>query len=170
MALYGKFYLNKANFAPLVFPGIGTFMAYSGDGKYRNQPGCIHLADRGAIPIGRYWIVARPTGGARTQVSNAIAKMLVGDDRGIWFALYRDDGTVNDHTYIGRVKRGAFRLHPAGGANQSLGCVTVHHKTDYMVIYNALRATRQISIPGTELRAFGQIEVIGNDEICPFDN
>ncbi|XXD07578.1 hypothetical protein ACMYSN_15655 [Klebsiella sp. R445] len=37
MALYGKMLLNGADIAPLSFPGVGTFMAFSGNGAYKNR-------------------------------------------------------------------------------------------------------------------------------------
>ncbi|MBW7983433.1 DUF2778 domain-containing protein [Enterobacillus tribolii] len=61
--MHGRFHLNGADFAPLIFPGIGIFAAYSGDTPYRNQPGCIDYAGRGPLPIGRYWIVSRLSSG-----------------------------------------------------------------------------------------------------------
>ena len=34
MALQGKFVINGADFSPLTFYGVGTFMAFSGNGDY----------------------------------------------------------------------------------------------------------------------------------------
>lgn len=31
-----------------------------------------------------------------------------------WFALYRDDGQIDDYTVINGVRRGNFRIHPNG--------------------------------------------------------
>lgn len=33
MALQGRFILDDAEYSPLVFPGVGTFLAFSGNGQ-----------------------------------------------------------------------------------------------------------------------------------------
>lgn len=167
MALHGKFYLNKADFAPLVFPGVGTFMAYSGNKGYRNQPGCTFVTDNGPLPVGRYWIVDRHVGGMRTQFRESLATLFRRNIRADWFGLYRDDGSVNDYTWIDGIKRGSFRLHPAGSRQLSLGCLSVHHPTDFYMLREALLRTPKIQIPGAELSAHGTIEVIGDESLCP---
>lgn len=40
MALHGKFVINDADYSPLSFPGVGTFLAFSGNGAYRNRGAC----------------------------------------------------------------------------------------------------------------------------------
>jgi hypothetical protein len=67
MALQGKFVVKKAPLSPLCVMGVGTFMAFSGEGIYRNRGGCTAIKDSGPIPAGRYWIVDRPTGGLRSR-------------------------------------------------------------------------------------------------------
>lgn len=62
MPLIGKFEINNADYSPLTFYGIGTFLAFSGDGIYKNRGGCGAVPDNGPIPPGKYWIVDRPTG------------------------------------------------------------------------------------------------------------
>jgi len=69
MALTGKFSVDNKPLSPLSFLGIGTFNAYSGDKQYRNRGGCTAVPEAGPIPAGKYWIVARPTGGARSRTS-----------------------------------------------------------------------------------------------------
>lgn len=34
-------------------------------------------------------------------------------DHNEWFGLYRDDGKIDDYTWINNVERGNFRLHPS---------------------------------------------------------
>lgn len=63
MALQGKFIINNADYSPLSFPGLGTFLAFSGNGAYRNHGGCGAIAKEGPIPAGRYWVVQRGEGG-----------------------------------------------------------------------------------------------------------
>lgn len=169
MALHGTFPLNRADLAPLMFYGVGTFPAYSGDGKYRNQPGCTHAINNGALPHGRYWIVPRPTGGIRTKFLNLLADAWTGRERDRWLALYRDDGVIDDSTWIDNVQRGGFRLHPPGASRSALskGCLTLLRNSDYEVIHTALMRTNPITVPGTELLACGIIEVDGYAIDCP---
>ena len=37
MPLHGEFIVNDAQFSPLLIYGVGTFLAYSGNGIYRNR-------------------------------------------------------------------------------------------------------------------------------------
>ena len=46
MTLHGKFIINDADYSPLEFDGVGVFMAFSGNGAYRNKGAC-------GIKIGR---------------------------------------------------------------------------------------------------------------------
>ncbi|WP_082716174.1 MULTISPECIES: tlde1 domain-containing protein [Burkholderia] len=48
-----------------------------------------------------------------------------GTNRSQWFALYRDDGKVDDETIINAVRRSAFRLHPIGPHGRSDGSITL---------------------------------------------
>lgn len=48
------------------------------------------------------------------MVQDWAATKYSGSDRSVWFALYRDDGNIDDWTFIDHVERGHFRLHPAG--------------------------------------------------------
>ncbi|AHG21489.1 hypothetical protein Z042_19145 [Chania multitudinisentens RB-25] len=167
MAMNGKFYLNKAQFAPLDFSGVGRFPAFSGMDGFRNQPGCTYLKNDGAIPTGRYWIVARPVGGYRTRFRETLASVFNSNIRSQWFGLYRDDGTIDDFTFIDGVKRGNFRLHPMGPNRESKGCITMSRSTDFSMIRNMLLATSTVIIPGTDLAAYGTIEVVGYEDYCP---
>lgn len=69
MALHGKFVINDAYYSPLSFPGIGTFLAFSGNGAYRNRGACGMLPKEGPVPAGKYWIVDRPQGGLKSQLN-----------------------------------------------------------------------------------------------------
>ncbi|MBB5407428.1 hypothetical protein HDG34_001360 [Paraburkholderia sp. HC6.4b] len=149
MAYSGKFLVNNAPLSPLTIFGIGTFNAFSGNHQYRNQGGCTALPNDGPIPAGKYWIVDRPTSGIRSQ-AYAWAKDTFNSTFGTpsdhfeWFALYRDDGMIDDVTWVGGVKRGQFRLHPAGGAGVSLGCITLPSRADFLRIRSALLRTMTI--------------------------
>lgn len=78
-----------------------------------------------------------------------------------WFALYRDDGKIDDTTWINGVERGNFRLHPPGPLGVSRGCITLQHRTDFLSIRQALLSTRQIKL-SNGLMSYGVIEVILN--------
>ncbi|MEX3640567.1 tlde1 domain-containing protein, partial [Paraburkholderia sp. BR14427] len=67
MAYAGKFLVNNEPLSPLTISGIGTFDAYSGNNQYRNRGGCTAVPDKGPIPAGKYWIVARPAGGVGSR-------------------------------------------------------------------------------------------------------
>lgn len=77
-----------------------------------------------------------------------------------WFALYRDDRSIDDVTWINNVKRGLFRLHPG---HVSEGCITIRHNSDYAAIRNALMHTEPVRMPCMKsLLARGWIEVVAN--------
>lgn len=171
MALHGKFVINDAEFSPLTFPGIGTFMAFSGDGIYRNHGACAMIPKMGPIPEGRYWIVDRPNGGIKSQViaegKDLYNRFVNGATfkHSDWFALWRDDWAIDDYTWVEGVRRGNFRLHPGVVSD---GCVTLHYDSDFAVIRNALLRTPVMDVPCMKkLKAYGTIEVIANGKACP---
>lgn len=172
MAYTGKFLVKNAPLSPLTINGIGTFNAYSGNDQYRNRGGCTMIPNNGPIPAGKYWIVDRPGGGARSRAYawakdtlNSVVGHATHHDE--WFALYRDDGTIDDVTWVNGVKRGQFRLHPAGGERISLGCITLPSRVDFLIIRNALLHTVKIPARNSGLRAYGTIEVITYGNHCP---
>ncbi|MBC8750417.1 hypothetical protein OKW43_003473 [Paraburkholderia sp. WC7.3g] len=172
MPYTGKFLVNSEPLSPLTIFGIGTFNAYSGNNQYRNRGGCTMVPNDGPLPAGKYWIVDRPTGGIRSQVfawtkDEWNAAMGHPSDHGEWFALYRDDGTIDDVTWINGVKRGQFRLHPTGGRGISLGCITLPSHSDFMTIRNALLHTVKIPVRSSGLLAYGTIEAITYGNTCP---
>jgi Protein of unknown function (DUF2778) len=170
MALNGKMLLNGADIAPLVFPGVGTFMAFSGNGVYKNRGGCGKYGgkanDYGPLPEGRYWIVSRGSGG---KISKAIAYVkdkynqhVSGAEfsRDEWFALYPNDWNIDDALWIEGVKREHFRLHPGVLSD---GCITLVSNAEFRTLRTALLATTQISVPCMkDLKAYGMIEVVNN--------
>ena len=50
MTIQGKFIINGADYSPLTIYGVGTFMAFSGQGAYINKGACTHLPSVGPIP------------------------------------------------------------------------------------------------------------------------
>lgn len=173
MALQGTLILNGADYVPFNLYGVGVFMAFSGKGVYMNNAACGAIPNEGPIPPGKYWIVDRGSGG---RLSRLIAKsqdfynrMYEGAefDHDEWFALFKDDWTIDDHSWIDGVKRGLFRLHPGRVSN---GCITLVHNSDYALIRNALMQTSLIQVPCMKsLMARGWIEVIasGYNNTCP---
>lgn len=169
MALDGKFVIANADYSPLSFPGIGTFLAFSGNGAYRNRGGCGAVPNEGPIPAGTYYIVDRPAG----SIGNRLRAWAVDSykstfyyhvDHSEWFALYRDDDSIDDKTIINEAERGGFRLHPG---MVSEGCITLPHLADFEKLREALLDSEKINIPNTDLEAYGTIEVITYGDTCP---
>lgn len=170
MALQGKFVINGANYSPLTVYGVGTFMAFSGQGAYMNNGGCAHIPKLGPIPPGHYYIVDRPDGSWKNQVRAKAIDLYKSATSGYrvdhseWFALYRADGMIDDTTFYQGVERGAFRLHPG---RISEGCITLVHRTDFERLRAAILSSPQTPIPGSKLMAYGKIEVVSNGTTCP---
>jgi hypothetical protein len=83
--------------------GVGAFAAFSGEDIYRNRGGCTAVVGKGPLPAGKYWVVARPSGGIGSRLEamikdtwNAVRGSPTHHDE--WFALYRDDGQIDDWT------------------------------------------------------------------------
>ncbi|TDN61769.1 DUF2778 domain-containing protein [Paraburkholderia sp. BL10I2N1] len=172
MAVTGKFIIDNQWLAPLTIFGVGTFNAYSGNAQYRNRGGCTAVPENGPLPAGKYWIVPRPTGGVRSAVETWLKDEFNHyssrpTDHSEWFALYRDDGKIDDYTWIDGVRRGNFRLHPAGGRGLSLGCITLPSRTDFLRIRTALLHTKTIPVRNSALNAYGSIEVVTHGNTCP---
>jgi hypothetical protein len=172
MALQGKFIVNNQPFSPLIIYGVGAFQAFSGNNIYRNRGGCTAIPDNGPIPAGKYWIVDRRAGGIRSQVQawgKDLANTLIGNpsDHNEWFALYRDDGRIDDDTWINGIKRSNFRLHPVGGSGVSFGCITLQSRADFQRLRSALLHTAAVTAGDSGIRAYGWIEVIANGDTCP---
>mgnify|MGYP001554069195 CR=1 FL=1 len=136
------------------------YKAFSGEGKHRNNPNSVSVPYKGPIPPGRYYIVDRPTGGRLGWLKDYFS----GKDK--WFALYRDDGAIDDETIVcvydenDKVTkcelRDNFRLHPG---STSWGCVTLINDEDYDSLRDSLRNTKPENIPGTDIPHYGTIDV-----------
>jgi hypothetical protein len=145
--------LNNLRFTKLV-TDVGRFTAFSGDGKDRNNPSSESVRDGGPIPLGLYHIVDRPSGGRLGAIRDAAT------GRFEWFALYRDDGTIDDETFVDSVKRGQFRLHPLGPLGMSTGCVVLQYRAEFNSLRSCLLAAPVANIPGTSMRTYGTIDVV----------
>ncbi|WP_072037749.1 DUF2778 domain-containing protein [Enterobacter sp. Bisph1] len=169
MPLHGRFELNNADYSPLHFDGIGVFIAFSGNGVYRNKGGCGAIVQQGPIPPGIYHIVDRPTG----SVGNRLRSMAIDTykstfyyhiDHSEWFALYRADGLIDDNTWINGIERGGFRLHPG---QISEGCITLPHRSDFLRLRDSLLQTDKSIIAESNIDTYGTIEVIAYGDTCP---
>lgn len=155
------FYLNGSSLSTLSCPGVGFFPAYSGNsGLHRNNPDSTNVKNIGPLPPGKYYIVSRPLGGIRTMVYDYFSSQISGSDRDVWFALFREDGQVDDITFFESVSRGQFRLHPAGYEGVSNGCITLPGKSHYMLLRDALLSEHNAVMKVTSsLTAYGTIQV-----------
>jgi len=80
------------------------------------------------------------------------------------FAIWRDDWTIDEYTWVESVKRSNVRLHPG---TLSEGCITLPHDSDYAMLRNTLLRTEEVEVPCMkQLLAYGTIEVIANGKTC----
>lgn len=153
------FHLNQSGISTLACPGVGFFPAYTGNaGPHRNNPDSVAIPDIGPLPTGRYHIVQRPRGGRLSPIRDYFNSRISGSDRDLWFGLYRDDGTIDDITFIDGVERGAFRLHPAGYRGISNGCITLPFHAHYSILHRALLQTKTYYVR-SGLIGYGTIHV-----------
>ncbi|MGR5945684.1 DUF2778 domain-containing protein [Enterobacter sp. C4G1] len=156
--IHCTFRLNGNALSNLSCPGIGFFPAYSGNaGIHRNNPDSVAVKNIGPLPPGKYYIVERPRS-MSTYVKDVFATKYTGSDHSIWFALYREDGSIDDTTFINAVSRGSFRLHPAGYEGISNGCITLPSPSHFAVLREALLRTPKILVSGS-LYAYGTVQV-----------
>jgi hypothetical protein len=153
------FRLNGQGMSTLVCPGIGFFPAFSGyEGVHRNNPDYMTTQNAGPLPTGRYYIVNRPVGGLGSKIIDTAKSIYSRSDRDVWFGLFRDDGSIDDKTFIDGVERGLFRLHPAGRDQISEGCITLPSHCNYAILRNALMQTARFRVTSS-LTAYGTIQV-----------
>lgn len=146
------FILNGLPFTSFTYDGVRC-TAFSGNGPHRNNPSSGNVPNNGSIPPGRYYIVDRQSGGTLGPILDWIA------DRDIWFALWRDDGTLDDQTFVEGVRRGEFRLHPKGPRGLSLGCITLEYRSEFDTMRTYLLAQPVAHIPNTRTRTYGVVDV-----------
>ncbi len=156
--IHCTFRLNGNGLSNLSCPGIGFFPAYSGnEGHHQNNPDSVTVKNIGPLPPGKYYIVDRPRS-LSTRVNDVFASKYTGSDHSIWFALYRVDDNLDDHTFINEVARGNFRLHPAGYAGISNGCITLPSPHHFAVLREALMSTPKIMVSAS-FSAYGTVQV-----------
>ncbi len=131
----------------------GWFTAFSGHGAARNNSNAAALANGGPIPPGSYFIVDRKSGGKL----GALRDWLLNRDK--WFALYRDDGSIDDQTFVDGVSRGLFRLHPLGPRRMSTGCIVLQYPSEFDRLRARLLDRPVEYIPNSGLRSYGKVDV-----------
>lgn len=92
------------------------------------------------------------------MIQDWAATQYTGSDRSVWFALYREDGKIDDWTFIDKVERGHFRLHPAGYKGVSEGCITLPGTAHFAVLREALLRTSTMQVSAT-LTGYGTVQV-----------
>lgn len=159
MSIHAAFSLNGQDPSMLDVPAIGSLPAFSGSGRWRNKPEGVGVAEIGPLPQGRYYIVDRQSGAKLGWIRDFLQDQWSGVDRSHWFALLRDDGRIDDETFVERVRRGEFRLHPVGPLGISKGCVTLQRRADFDRLAAALRDQRRAPIPRHGGLSYGTVTV-----------
>ncbi|WP_194726130.1 DUF2778 domain-containing protein [Noviherbaspirillum malthae] len=130
-----------------------SFPAFSGLGEHANRRSMTCAKGVGPLPLGRYYIVDRQSGGMLGSVRDLMS------GKRDWFALYAADSAIDDYTFCDQVKRGNFRLHPKSGLGVSEGCITIDSAADFDQIRAILRSIQGASIPRSVLKAYGMVTV-----------
>lgn len=136
-----------------------TYAAFSGNKGHENKPGDTGIAGQGPLPTGRYYIVDRESGGRLGPLMDSIRSAVSSSNHAEWFALYRDDGVIDDWTFVNSVRRGNFRLHPIGPRGISEGCVTLVSKQQFATLRTYLKSRSGGVVPGTNTKHYGVLEV-----------
>jgi len=157
MAAQCAFALNGKPLSTLTCDG-SNYIAFSGTGNSVNKREAVANVNEGPLPPGKYYIVDRQSGGHLGWLWDLLAKEF-STDRSEWFALYRDDGVIDDQTVINGIIRGSFRLHPIGPRRLSEGCITLMSKSEFDLLRARLLAQPAIKIPGTGIRYYGTVDV-----------
>lgn len=157
MPAHCVFYPNEKDFSVLTCAGFGFFPAYSGSGGFTNHPAAANNKNNGPLPAGLYHILDRQCGGRLGGVRDQVSDLFAGTRRRDWFALYRDDGVIDDQTSIDGIRRGAFRLHPVGFWGISEGCITLPDTHDFYRLREFLLAQPLAYLNG--MRLYGTLEV-----------
>lgn len=153
------FVLNGQSTSLLQCSGIGAFPAFSGRDKGRDNPRATDQETVGPIPKGTYYIVDRMSGGHLGWLRDLWSEYGWGTtDHTQWFMLWNP--ATGDTTWVGKIKRGAFRLHPIGPLGLSEGCITLAHVEDFKQLAAFLhKRGPDLIVPGSTLKAYGTVDV-----------
>ncbi|HEY2024386.1 DUF2778 domain-containing protein [Paraburkholderia sp.] len=139
--------------------GVLSFAAFSGQERYINKASGLCTPGYGAIPIGRYYIFDRRSGGFLGPWKERLN--LNGNNKSEWFALHAIDGDIDDDKLLcDGIVRGRFRLHPKGRVGKSEGCITIDQLADWHRIRSILTDEPKVSVPGSALKAYGEVMVV----------
>lgn len=133
--------------------GASSFPAFSGLKPHVNQRMSACIPSQGPIPPGKYFILNRESGGKLGWFRD------LWTGRRDWFALYADDGKIDDSTWCDQVVRGYFRFHPKGFNGISQGCIVIDSPGDFQHLSALLRGGNPEKIPNIELWAWGKVVV-----------
>ncbi|MBR0649810.1 DUF2778 domain-containing protein [Roseomonas terrae] len=147
-----QFVLNDQPMSTLVRSDLSV-PAFSGLSDNVNRCASACFVNQGPIPPGTYHIVDRPTGG----ILGGVRDWWSGKSE--WFALFADDGSLDDAMLCDEVSRGNFRLHPKGPLGISQGCITVENWNDFQRVRNLLLSETPQPVPGSALTAYGSVTV-----------
>jgi RHS repeat-associated protein len=147
--------LNQQPLTTLACDCGDNFTVFSGIGAARNDPSQIANSDIGPIPAGKYYIVARQSGGLLGRLRDW-GRRAQGNDPTSWFSLIAMDGDNDDCTVVNGVVRCAFRMHPG---RVSQGCITFPSSTDFHRLRDRLLNTTIDLIPGTKIPYYGTVTV-----------
>ncbi|MGG1947048.1 DUF2778 domain-containing protein [Trinickia sp. NRRL B-1857] len=153
------FRLNGKRLSTLDCLDLGSILAFSGNGRYINNPESTAVPKDGPIPKGKYYIVARQSGGRHGQEIEKIEDTVSGTHRADWFALYTMTPPVGDSLVVNGVRRANFRLHPVGYWGISEGCITLPSVDNFYVLRNWLLKQKTAKIPGTNVDYYGTVTV-----------
>ncbi|MDN7460058.1 tlde1 domain-containing protein [Burkholderia gladioli] len=75
-----------------------------------------------------------------------------------WFMLW--NANTGDTTFVGKVRRGRFRIHPMGPRRSSEGCITIMNPVTFDRFAEFLRKKgADLPVSGSMLKAYGTVEV-----------
>jgi len=162
---YCTYDLNGKPTSQLVCDGV-TYEAFSGNmAAYVNKARYQHVKDSGPLPLGKYYILDRETGGRLGWLREPVQDFLAATDRNEWFSLYRDDDVIDDQTTINNISRGAFRIHPVGPRGISQGCVTLTSQLAFDGLKRYLRNKAGAILHGKEIRYYGVLYVVESNVV-----
>lgn len=153
------FVLNNRPVSTLFCPGVGSMPAFSGKDSHVDNPTATAVANAGPLPKGMYYIIGRQSGGRFGWLRDWLKDRASHVEHDQWFALYRNDGVVDDYTFVDGVRRGNFRLHPNGRFGISEGCITILSQTQFDKLRQFLLGQDTKVIPGTNIKYYGTVEV-----------
>jgi hypothetical protein len=154
------FQLNGKRLSILQCLDFGSILAFSGNGRYVNDPTATAIPRNGPIPHGKYYIVDRESGGRHGAVVDAVSDQVNGTRKKDWFALYSTALPISDYLLIGGVRRGNFRIHPVGYWGVSEGCITLPNTQNFYSVRAWLKRQATSKVPGTDINYYGTVTVI----------